>query len=410
MNSERLLQRFLQYVQINTTANERTQDYPSSSGQLELGRLVVSQLQQMGIADVQQDEHGIVIAKIPARGRPTAPVIAFNAHFDTSPETSGKNVRPNVIRNFDGNDIRLAGDPSKIITAEKCPELPAARGQTIITTDGTTLLGGDDKAGVAIMMELANTLVEFPEIEHGPIRLLFTCDEEIGRGTQHVDLASLGADVCYTFDGSGANTIDHETFSADMAEVVIHGVNIHPAIAKGKMVNAIRAASDLIARLPRDSAPETTDGRTGFVHPYSLEGGVGAATVRIIIRDFDTSKLVQHADLIREAAKETERRFVGAQVEIKIHKQYRNMADGLTQEPRAVAFAVAAHERLGRKANLSIIRGGTDGSQLTEKGLPTPNLSSGQHNFHSPLEWASLDEMVAACEVGIALLGCWAEV
>jgi tripeptide aminopeptidase len=336
-------------------------------------------------------------------------VVAFNAHFDTSPETTGKNVRPQVIRNFDGADIRLSGDPSKVIAAKTCAELPAAQGQTIITTDGTTLLGGDDKAGMAIMMELANVVMESPELEHGPIRLLFTCDEEIGRGVWHVDLDQLGADVCYTFDGGGRDQIDQETFSADVAIVTITGVNIHPSIAKGKMVNAVRAAGELLSRLPSELAPEKTEGREGFLHPYTIEGGVAQVRIRILLRDFETSQLAVQADLVRLVARDVELAVEGVKIDVDVHRQYRNMAEGLGRDPRAVTLAVEAHRRLGRAPELAIIRGGTDGSQLTEKGLPTPNLSSGQHNIHSPLEWASLDEMTAACEVGLELVRLWGE-
>ncbi|MEQ1906216.1 MAG: peptidase T [Pirellulaceae bacterium] len=409
MNAERLLERFLQYVQIDTTAVDSTDKYPSSPGQIELGQLVVRQLRQMGLTDVTQDVYGIVQATIPANGRPDAPVVAFNAHFDTSPETSGKNVRPQVIRNFNGQDIPLHGDPTKTIAAATCAELPAAKGQTIITTDGTTLLGGDDKAGIAIMMEMAATLVESKPFPHGPVRLLFTCDEEIGRGVAHVDVPKVAAHVCYTFDGGGIDMIDNETFSADLAIVTVQGVNIHPSIGKGKMINAVRGAGEFLSRLPRALAPEQTEGREGFLHPYTIEGGVAQTTVRILLRDFDTSFLKSHADVIRRAAAETESEFPGLKIDVKIQKQYRNMAEGLTKEPRAVQLAVEAHTRLGRKPQLSIIRGGTDGSQLTEKGLPTPNLSSGQHNIHSPLEWASLDEMAAACQVGLEIVRRWGE-
>ena len=408
MNSERLLERFLQYVKIDTTAVEESGRYPSSDGQLDLGKLLVAQLTEMGAADVQVNQHGIVMATVPGNVD-GAPVVAFNAHLDTSPETSGAGVQPQVIRNFDGNDIVLSGDPTKVITATTCAELPGAKGKTIITTDGTTLLGGDDKAGVAIMMELANHLIENPEIPHGPVRLLFTCDEEIGHGVDHVDIEAVDATVCYTFDGGEQDMIDQETFSADMALVTIDGVNIHPSIGKGRMVNAIRVASDFIHSLPAGVSPECTDGRYGFMHPYVMDGGVAQSTIKILLRDFETEKLADYAELLKQLAIEVAAKHVGSNIDVQIIKQYRNMAEGLVSEPRAVGLAVAAHEALGRTPKLSIIRGGTDGSQLTEKGLPTPNLSSGQHNIHSPLEWACLDEMVAACEVGVDLVKQWAK-
>lgn len=410
MNSKRLLERFLQYVQVDTTAVEEADCYPSSQGQIELGKIIAEQLREMGVSEVSQNEHGIVLATLPASaGKENASVVAFNAHLDTSPETSGNGVKPNVIENFDGKDIQLTGDPSKTIAVATCPELTTAAGKTIVTTDGTTLLGGDDKAGVAIMMELARTLLEDPAIPHGPVRLLFTCDEEIGKGVDHVSLEWVDAAVCYTFDGGGQDDVDGETFSADAATITFTGVNIHPALAKDKMVNSIRAAGKFIDSMPPELSPERTDGRDGFFHPYVLEGGVAESTLKILLRDFETAKLADYAETLNKIARDVESELSGVKVNVEIRKQYRNMADGLVNEPRAVEFAVQAHENLGRTANRSIIRGGTDGSQLTEMGLPTPNLSSGQHNIHSPLEWVCLEEMVAAGEVGIELLKLWAE-
>lgn len=406
---QRLLERFLSYVQVGTTANDGTNDYPSSPGQLELGRMLVAQLRGMGVADAHQNERGLVWGTVPSNLDRAAPVVAFNAHLDTSPETSGEGVKPQVIHDFDGRDIELPGDPSKVIAAATCPELSLAAGQTIVTSDGTTLLGADDKAGLAIIMELAQCLLENADIPHGDVRLLFTCDEEIGRGTRHVDLEKLGAHVAYTFDGGGRDQIDQETFSADLAQVLVRGVNIHPAIAKGKMINAVRGAAALIARLPREFSPEHTDGREGFVHPYTLTGGVAQVECNILLRDFQTPQLAEQAALIQRLAREVEQEIPGLHIDVNVRKQYRNMADGLQREPRAVQYAVEAHRRLGRTPQLTIVRGGTDGSQLTEMGLPTPNLSSGQHNIHSPLEWASLDEMVAACEVGIEIVRRWSE-
>ncbi len=407
MNRQRLLDCFLQYVQIDTTAREGVDQYPSSPGQLELGKQVVEQLQHIGLTDAHQDEHGIVMATVP--GNVEAPVVAFNAHFDTSPETSGAGVRPRVIDHYAGGDIPLAGDGSQVITVDKCPELADLVGKTLITTDGTTLLGGDDKAGMAIMMELARHLTEHPDIPHGPVRLLFTCDEEIGRGALHVDISKVNATVAYTFDGGGQDHVDLETFSADLATVTFTGVNIHPAIAKDKMVNAIRAAGEFIHRLPAEMAPETTDGRDGFLHPYTVEGGVARVTLKIILRSFDTPELNQYADRLREIAGAVQQQVRGSSIDVAITRQYRNLGDGLKKEPRAAEFAIAAHQRLGRQAIPGIIRGGTDGSQFTEKGLPTPNLSSGQHNIHSPLEFACLDEMLAACHVGLEIVKRWAD-
>jgi tripeptide aminopeptidase len=406
MDRQRLLDRFLQYVQIDTTAVEDSGQYPSSSGQLEMGKLLVEQMLAMGITDAAQDEFGIVMGTVPGNVA-GAPVVAFNSHVDTSPETTGKGVKPNVIDDFDGKDITLSGDPTKIITAASCAELPDAKGKTIITTDGTTLLGGDDKAGVAIIMELANHLLENAEIPRGDVRLLFTCDEEIGHGVDHVDIKKVNATVCYNFDGGEQDKVDSETFSADMALITFRGVNIHPAIAKDKMVNAMRAAGHFLSRLPADLSPERTDGRDGFLHPYVLEGGVAEVTLKVLIRDFDSNKLTEHAAVLNKLATEVQNDCPGTTIDIEIIRQYRNMADGLVNEPRAVALAMKAHEVLGRIPEMTIVRGGTDGSRLTELGLPTPNLSSGQHNIHSPLEWACLDEMYAACEVGVEIVKLW---
>ena len=409
MNRQRLLERFLRYVQVDTTANEHQDEYPSSPGQWELGKMLVEELRGMGYENAHQDEHALVWVTLGANQTEAAPTIAFNAHLDTSPETTGKGVRPNVIQSYAGETIQLAGDPQKVISLETNPELSDFMGSTLITTDGTTLLGGDDKAGVAIMMELAETLAERPDIRHGEVKLLFTCDEEIGRGVDHVDFEKLGATACYTLDGSGANDVDVETFSADLAIVSIQGINIHPAIAKDRLVNAIRIAADYVERLPKELSPERTEDRNGFVHPYSIDGGVASCTVRVILRDFETDRLAEYAQLLEQTAASVQADWPGSQLSVEVRKQYRNLSEGLRQEPRAAGYAFLAHERLGRQAKESIVRGGTDGSQMTEHGLPTPNLSCGQHNIHSPLEWACLDEMVQAGEVAIELTKIWGE-
>ena len=409
INRERLLERFLKYVRVDTTAREGATTYPSSPGQLELGRMLRDELLAMGLTDAVQTEHGIVLATVPSNTEKMVSVVALNAHVDTSPETTGAGVRPQVVRRYTGGDLVLPGNPQAVIRAADNPELESLVGCTLITTDGTTLLGADDKAGVAVIMEAAAYLQAHPEIEHGPLRICFTCDEEIGHGVDHVDLNVLGAAVCYTLDGRGANEIDVETFSADLAVVTVRGVNIHPSIAKGRMVNALRVAGEFIHRLPRTLSPETTDGRQGFLHPYQLSGGVAEAQMRIIVRDFETHNLAQLADLLRSTAIECQRSFPGAAVEIEITPQYRNMADGLAAEPRAVRYAQVALERLERAPHLTIIRGGTDGSRFTELGLPTPNLSTGEHNPHSPLEWTCLEEMVQVVEMLVQLARVWAE-
>ncbi|MFO0818062.1 MAG: peptidase T [Pirellulales bacterium] len=405
----RLLERFLRYVVVDTTANPDSTTYPSSVGQLELGKLLVRELEEIGLSDVAQDEHGLVWGTVPATVSETVPIVAFNSHVDTSPETTGKNVRPQVIHNYQGGDIRLPGDPTKVIRVADSPELSSLLGCTLITTDGTTLLGGDDKAGIAVIVEMAARLMEDKSIPHGPVKVLFTCDEEIGHGVDHVDLQRLGAQVAYTLDGAGAGEIDVETFSADLATIKVTGINIHPSIAKGRMVNAVRAAAALIDRLPRQTlAPETTDGRDGFLHPYHIDGGVAEVTLRILLRDFRTAALAEQAERIRQAARAVETDFPGVSIDVDVRPQYRNLGDGLQLEPRAVAYSEEAFRRLGKPYKQTIVRGGTDGSQLTARGLPTPNLSTGQHSPHSPLEWACLDEMEQAVQVLMQIVQVWA--
>jgi tripeptide aminopeptidase len=409
MDRQQLLDRFLRYVRIDTTARPGADNYPSSPGQLELGSLLVDELRGMAVADARQDANGIVTATLPPTVGPLAPQIAFSAHLDTSPETSGAGVKAQVFENYRGGDLALPGGPDKVIRAAEQPELARLVGSTIITSDGTTLLGADDKAGVAVIMETAAYLMQHPEVPRGPVRLCFTCDEEIGRGVDYLRLEQLASVACYTLDGQGADTIDVETFSADLAVVTVRGVNIHPGIAKGRMVNALRVAADLIGRLPRATAcPEATEEREGFLHPFEISGGVGEVKLRTLLRDFSTEGLVRWADVLKQAAAAAVSEFPGAKIDVAVTPQYRNMAEGLAREPRAVSFAQRALERLGRTAWLTIVRGGTDGSRLTEMGLPTPNLATGQHSPHSPLEWACLEEMIQAAEWLVALVQVWA--
>jgi tripeptide aminopeptidase len=401
-----LLDRFCRYVRFDTQSDEKATTYPSSTGQLELGRMLVDELQDLGLKDAGQNNYGIVLATIPST-RP-APTTAWIAHLDTSPETTGHNVKPIVHRAYDGGDIVLPGVPGKILRTADNPELVKLKGHTIITSDGSTLLGADDKAGVAVIMETAAQLLARPEIAHGPIRLCFTCDEEIGKGADHVDLKKLGAHVAYTLDGGGQGEIDVETFSADLAVVTVNGVNIHPSIAKGKMVNAVRLAGMFLERLPRANlAPEVTAEREGFLHPYRIEGGVAEVTIRILLRDFATARLAEKADLLKNIARQVAAEFPQARLGVQITPQYRNMAEGLAREPRALRFAEDAMRRAGLEPKRTIVRGGTDGARLTELGLPTPNLSTGEHNLHSPLEWTCLEEMATAVRVLVELAQVW---
>lgn len=409
INRQRLLERFLRYVQVDTTADPHSQTYPSSSCQRDLADVLLSELTAMGADDAHVDSNALVWATIPAAGDCTnSPAVALVSHMDTSPEAPGANVRPQVIDDYQGGDIQL--DSGAVIDVASCETLADLVGTTLITTDGTTLLGGDDKAGVAIIMELAETLIENPDISHGPIRVLFTCDEEIGHGTDKIDFDKLNAVVGYTVDGGGAAIIDVETFSADGAKVTFTGHNIHPAIAKDRMVNSMRAAADFIAALPRtDRTPETTDGRDGFIHPHHVQGGVGETAVELILRSFDEADLIDYANLIRVTADDVAATIPGMKATIDVYPQYRNFAAGLKQLPEAVGLAEKAFANLGRDCTTAIIRGGTDGSQMTAKGLPTPNLSSGQHNIHSVTEFACLDEMIAATEHLIELAKLWGQ-
>ena len=407
MNTDTLLDRFLRYVRIDTKADEKSTTYPSSPGQLVLGAMLRDELLAMGLKDAIQNEHGLVFATIPGNV-PGAPTIAFNAHVDTNPENSGKDVNPQVIRNYPGGDIPLPKN-NKVVRVSENPELNDLVGKTIITTDGTTLLGADDKAGVAVIMEAARILMANPKIPHGPVRVVFTCDEEIGFGVKHLEPSQIGAVVAYTLDGQGSAEIEDETFSADAATVTVTGVNIHPSIGKGRMVNAVRLAAAFIDRLPkRRMSPETTADREGFIHPLTIEGGVGEVKINLILRSFDTPDLAAQADLLREIGRQVERDYPEAKVQVETRKQYRNMKDGIAKMPQAVTFAAEAVRRAGMEPKHKIIRGGTDGSQLTEKGLPTPNLSTGEHNPHSPLEWTCLEEMEAAVRVVVELCQVWA--
>ncbi len=403
-----LLDRFLRYARIDTKADEKSTTYPSSPGQLVLGKMLRDELLALGLSDAIQNEHGLVFATVPGNV-PDAPTIAFNAHIDTNPENSGKDVNPQVIRDYRGGDIALPKDPSKVIRVGENPELDALIGKTIITTDGTTLLGADDKAGLAVIMEAARILMENPHIPHGPVRIVFTCDEEIGFGVKHLEPAQIGAIVAYTLDGAGSGEIEDETFSADAATVTVTGINIHPSIAKGRMINAVRLAGLFLDRLPqRTLSPETTANRDGFLHPLTIEGGVGETRIQFLLRSFDTPELAVQAEFLREIARQVEREYPGAKVKVETRKQYRNMRDGIAKEPRAIKYAEEATRRAGLEPKFKVIRGGTDGAMLTEKGLPTPNLSTGEHNPHSPLEWTCLEEMQAAVRVVVELCQVWA--
>jgi tripeptide aminopeptidase len=372
-----------------------------------LGKILAEEMRVLHLEDVKMDENGIVFGTVPGNVK-SAPTIALLSHMDTSPEASGKNVKPTIHKNYDGKDIVLPGDKSKVIRVGETSGLAELKGKTIITSDGTTLLGADDKAGIAVIMTAAAKLMADTKIKHGPVRVVFTCDEEVGRGTDKVDIKKINARCAYTLDGESLAEVEGETFSADLATVTITGYNIHPGLATGKMVNAVRIAGQFLERMPWNRlAPETTCGRDGFLHPYTIEGGVPQVKIRILLRSFVTAELKEQAKLLKGVAATLEAEHPKAKVDVSIKKQYRNMAEALKKEPKAMALAAEAVERCGMKPAFKAIRGGTDGSRLSEMGLPTPNLFVGMHNFHSELEYACLEEMEAAVKVVIELAQLW---
>ncbi len=405
-----LLERFLTYVCIDTQSDETSPSAPSTAKQLDLSRLLEQECRELGLQDVSLSPHGIVLATLPSNISENVPTIAWVAHVDTSPEYSGTNVNPIVHEEYDGEDIVLPGDPSKILKVSENPELSQLIGESIITTDGTTLLGADDKSGIAVIMAAVEYLLQHPEIPHGPVRVCFTVDEEIGRGIENMDFEALDSECAYTLDSDGRGRIDSETFSADQATIVVRGINTHPSVGKGAMVNAIRILSAFIDRMPQLTlSPETTDGREGFMHPYHISGGVAEASARIILRDFETENLNAQAKQLESIAEALRCEYPKAEIEVQIKEQYRNMRDGLEKEPRALPFAIEATAAAGLEPHQDIIRGGTDGSLMTAAGLPTPNLSSGQHNPHSPLEWTSEIEMESAKLVLVELARRWGQ-
>lgn len=405
-----IAERLMRYVRIDTQSDSDSTAQPSTENQKDLSRLLVQELRAMGIDDAELDEHGYVYATILATSDKPLPVLCLCAHVDTASDCSGTGVVPILHKNWDGSDIILPHDPSVVISRANHPYLDHKIGDDIITASGLTLLGADDKAGVAVIMELARHLIEHPQIPHGKIRLLFTPDEEIGRGVDKVDMEKLGAAFGYTLDGAERGSLEGESFSADQMQIIFHGISMHPAIAKGKMVNAIKAAGDFISRLPQDSwSPETTEGRDGFVHPVDIRGGTEQASVTFILRDFETSKLAEYAERLRYLAEETRSRFPGIDVECVVREQYRNMREILDQHPQVMAFAEEAYRRVGVEPKRHSIRGGTDGSRLSFMGLPCPNLFTGEMAFHSKQEYVSVQDMEKSVEMLVELVQVWAE-
>jgi len=407
---EPALERFLRYVAIDTQASESSDTYPSTLKQLDLSRLLVEELKEIGLGDAVLDEHGYVMATVPATVSHEVPVLGLIAHVDTSPAVSGANVKPQLITGYDGGRLALPANPYLALDPADLPELAKHVGHDLVTTDGTTLLGADDKAGVAEIMAAAEYLVAHPELPHGPLRIGFTPDEEVGEGTKFFDLETFGAAAAFTLDGSTAGEIQDETFSALEAIVVFTGVSMHPGFAKGQLVNAIKLAADFVAALPRDTlSPETTDGRDGFVHPYIVEGTGAETTLTMIVRDFDEEKLAAHEALLRRLAAEVAATDPRARVEVTVRRQYTNMKRVLDDHPELIAAAEEAIRRAGLEPHRTLIRGGTDGSRLTELGLPTPNLFDGGHEYHSEREWICVQDMGAACATIVHLAQIWAE-
>jgi tripeptide aminopeptidase len=406
-----VLDRFLKYVQYDTQSDDASTTYPSTAKQIVLLRELVADLHAAGVTDATMDAHGYVMATIPATTtKASVPVIGFIAHVDTSPEMPGAGVRPIVHRDYDGRDLVLPDDPSAILRFADNPALREQIGHDIVTASGTTLLGADDKAGVAEIVSAAAYLVRHPEIPHGDVRIAFTPDEEIGRGTIHFDVPRFGAHCAYTMDGGSRGEVEVESFSADAMSLTFHGFNTHPGYAKGRMINAIKVAADFIHHLPSETmSPETTDAYEGFVHPYVLQASVERTIVKVLIRDFHTPALKEKAEILARIAQEAVQRHAGARVEITVEESYRNMREVLDRQPEIAEHAREAIRRAGLDVRDRRIRGGTDGSRLSFMGLPTPNLFAGEHNFHSRLEWVSAQDMEKAVEVIVNLCRVWEE-
>lgn len=398
----------MRYVAIDTQSDPERSTFPSTEKQKDLSSLLAAELVQIGVADAHMDEWGYVYATIPSNSEKDVPVICFCSHVDTAPDCSGTNVKPILHQQYAGQDIILPDDPAQVITTKEHPYLLQKIGDDIITASGLTLLGADDKAGVAIIMEFVHRLVNDPSIQHGMIKILFTPDEEVGRGVEHVDMQKLGADFGYTLDGSELGSLEFETFSADGVEIIINGIIAHPGSAKGKMVNAIKIAADFVDALPKDTmAPEVTEGRQGFFHPTDIKGGAESATIKFIIRDFETARLTEHEALLEEILKRVMALYPGASYQFKVKEQYRNMREILDLHPDVVRHAADAIRECGLTPLSHPVRGGTDGSRLSFMGLPCPNIFTGEMALHSKQEYVSVQDMEKAIEVLVKLVQRW---
>ena len=393
-------ERFLRYVQIDTQSDPAATCFPSTAKQLKLAELLVQELQAMGLTDAYSDTNGYTYATIPSNISQDVPVICFCSHIDTAPDCSGTGVKPILHKDYTGEPIILPDDNSQVITTEAYPYLKRHIGNSIITASGTTLLGADDKSGVAIIMDMAHYLMTHPAIKHGDIKILFTPDEEVGRGTEKLDLSKVGAHFGFTLDGGEVGTFEDETFSADAATIVIDGVSAHPGYAKGKMINAIKIAAEIVAALPKDSwCPEATSGREGFVHPVDINGIQEKATLQFIVRDFDTATLAVHEKKLFDIAQNVVSKYQGATITCSVTEQYRNMKEIIDQHPHITSLAKAAYEKAGLTLVKEPIRGGTDGSRLSFMGLPCPNIFTGMQAIHSKHEWVGVTDMEKSVEV-----------
>jgi len=403
-------ERFLRYVVIDTQSDPTSPTCPSTMKQKNLGRLLAAELQAMGLADAHLDDHGYVYATIPATTDKKVPVICFCSHMDTSPDCSGANVKPQIVHNYQGGEIVLPGDPAQVIRPAEHPALKDQIGNDLITTDGTTLLGADNKAGIAEIMDAALFLIGNPQIKHGTIKILFTPDEEIGRGVDRVDLKKLGAEYGYTMDGETAGNLEDETFSADGATITITGVSAHPGFAKGKMEHAIKIASAIVERLPKDTcSPETTEGKEGFLHPVGISGALEQARLDFIVRDFSEQGLRQKEALLEDIVQDVMKDYPHSSYQMQVKAQYRNMKEVIDLHPEIVTYAEEAIRRAGLTPVRTSIRGGTDGSRLSFMGLPCPNIFAGEHAFHSRLEWVSTRDMEKAVQTIVHLAMIWEE-
>ncbi len=399
--------RFLNYVKYDTQSDEESTSFPSTEKQKKLSADLAKELKKMGLKDAAMDKWGYVMATLPANTNKRVPPIAFIAHVDTSPAVTGKNVKPIIHKNYKGGDIKLPKE-GRVIKVSENPDLKNMKGFDIITTDGSTLLGADNKAGVAEIMDAVNYLLTHPEIKHGPIKICFTPDEEVGRGTEKIDLKKLGAKYAYTVDGSSLGEVESETFSADMVVLKFIGKNIHPGYAKNQMINSIKIAAAFIESLPKKTlSPETTEKRQGYVHCTTINGMEETTTLKIIIRDFETPKLKQYENLLEKLAKKAVAKFPGSKYEFKVVNQYRNMKEVLVKHPQVAKYAVQAMKNLGIKPIMHPIRGGTDGSRLSFMGLPCPNIFAGEHSFHSQLEWVAVQDMEMAVKVIVEIVKIW---